>query len=105
MRKGLVSMADRYTYMTTAELEDEAADRGVDLDGATTNPQRADRLRAADAERGGTSDDRAALGADKHGDDFDHGHAPYPSRADLNRRAAVAGGEHGDLQAEAPTGV
>ena len=44
-------MADRYDSMTTAELQAEADSRtpAVDPSGATTNAQRAELLRDADA--------------------------------------------------------
>ena len=54
-------MADRYTYMTTAELEDEASSRqpAVDLSDASTNDERRELLRKADGD-GQVTDTEAA---------------------------------------------
>jgi hypothetical protein len=42
----------------------------------------------------------ATLGADKHGEELQHGHAPYPSRADLDRRLEAARGDQGGVTSD-----
>lgn len=60
-------MPDRYDSMKTADLEREAAERGVDLSGARTNPERAERLRIAD--RQATGQDQAAADQARQADE------------------------------------
>jgi hypothetical protein len=101
LRPREAQVADRYDSMTTAELQAEADNRtpAVDLSGATTNAQRAELLRDADAATPTTTTassgggDGTGSGGDKDHGELTHGHAGYSSQDDLDTRLAAARGE------------
>jgi hypothetical protein len=71
----------------------------VDLSGATTNAQRAELLRDADAATPTTTTassgggDGTGIGGDADHGELTHGHAGYSSQDDLDTRLARARGE------------
>lgn len=98
-------MTGSYNAMRTDELEALAAARGVSLDGATTNAQRARRLRDADAGQVARGFDvRDSVPPPVRPRDVSPALAPYPSDADLAARLAAASGSDDGITHQDPPG-